>query len=150
MMAPAAGDRLHSTMLRARDRLRRWPAGQLSLMFILGILSFVVYGLLRIRYFTVLAVFPVLANIIPIIGPIVSITFGVIVASFDSWTKVLGVLIFYAIYQQLENALLTPRIMKTTVGLPSLAVIVALAIAGELGGILGAMVAVPSAAILSE
>jgi predicted PurR-regulated permease PerM len=137
MMAPAAGDRLHST-------------GQLSLMFILGILSFVVYGLLRIRYFTVLAVFPVLANIIPIIGPIVSITFGVIVASFDSWTKVLGVLIFYAIYQQLENALLTPRIMKTTVGLPSLAVIVALAIAGELGGILGAMVAVPSAAILSE
>jgi predicted PurR-regulated permease PerM len=40
--------------------------------------------------------------------------------------------------------------MRATVGLPSLAVIVALAIGGELGGILGAMVAVPSAAIVSE
>lgn len=150
MMPPATSDRLHSTMLRARDRLRRWLIGQLSLMFILGFLTFVVYGLLRIRYFTVLAVFTGLANIIPIIGPIVSITIGIIVAAFDSWTKVLGVVIFYAIYQQLENAILTPRIMKATVGLPSLAVIIALAIGGELGGILGALVAVPSAAIVSE
>jgi predicted PurR-regulated permease PerM len=150
MMPPATGDRLHSTMLRARDRLRRWLTGQLSLMFILGFLTFVIYGLLGIRYFTALAVFTGLANIIPIIGPIVSITLGVIVAAFDSWTKVLGVVTFYAIYQQLENALLTPRIMKATVGLPSLAVIVALAIGSELGGILGALVAVPSAAIISE
>jgi len=150
MMSPASGLRLHQTMLRARDRLRRWLTGQLSLMFILGFLSFVVYGLLRIRYFTVLAVFTGLANIIPTIGPIVSIILAVIVAAFDSWTKVLGVIIFYAIYQQLENALLTPRIMRATVGLPTLAVIVALAIGGELGGILGALVAVPSAAIVSE
>ena len=150
MMPPATGQRLHNTMLRARDRLRRWLIGQLSLMFILGFLTFVVYGLLHVRYFTVLAVFTGLANIIPIIGPIISIILGVIVAAFDSWTKVLGVVIFYAVYQQLENALLTPRIMKATVGLPSLAVVAALAIGGALGGILGALVAVPSAAIVSE
>ena len=150
MMAPATGDRLHATMLRARDRLQRWLTGQLSLMFILGFLTFVVYGLLGIRYFTVLAVFTGLANIIPIIGPIVSIALAVIIAAFDSWTKVLGVLIFYITYQQLENAVLTPRIMKATVGLPSLAVIIALAIGGDLGGILGALVAVPSAAIVRE
>ena len=150
MMAPATGDRLHATMLQARDRLRRWLTGQLSLMFILGFLAFVVYGLLGIRYFTVLAVFTGLANIIPIIGPIVSFALAVIVAAFDSWTKVLGVLIFYITYQQLENAVLTPRIMKATVGLPSLAVIIALAIGGDLGGILGALVAVPSAAIVRE
>jgi predicted PurR-regulated permease PerM len=150
MMAPSTGDRLHRTVLRARDRLRRWLTGQLSLMFILGFLTFIVYGLLGIRYFTVLAVFTGLANIIPIIGPMVSITLGVIVSAFDSWTKVLGVAIFYMVYQQVENAVLTPRIMRATVGLPSLAVIVALAIGGELGGILGALVAVPSAAIVSE
>ena len=150
MMSPATGDRLHETMLRARDRLQRWLTGQLSLMFILGFLTFVVYGLLGIRYFTVLAVFTGLANIIPIIGPIVSIALAVTIAAFDSWTKVLGVLIFYITYQQLENAVLTPRIMKATVGLPSLAVIIALAIGGDLGGFLGALVAVPSAAIVCE
>ena len=95
MMSPATGDRLHETMLRARDRLQRWLTGQLSLMFILGFLTFVVYGLLGIRYFTVLAVFTGLANIIPIIGPIISIALAVTIAAFDSWTKVLGVLIFY-------------------------------------------------------
>ena len=137
-------------MLRARDRLQRWLTGQLSLMFILGFLTFVVYGLLGIRYFTVLAVFTGLANIIPIIGPIVSIALAVTIAAFDSWTKVLGVLIFYITYQLLENAVLTPRIMKATVGLPSLAVIIALAIGGDLGGFLGALVAVPSAAIICE
>ena len=150
MMSPATGNRLHETMLRARDRLQRWLTGQLSLMFILGFLTFVVYGLLGIRYFTVLAVFTGLANIIPIIGPIVSIALAVTIAAFDSWTKVLGVLIFYITYQQLENAVLTPRIMKATVGLPSLAVIIALAIGGDLGGFLGALVAVPSAAIICE
>jgi predicted PurR-regulated permease PerM len=150
MMPPATGKRLHATMLRARDRLRRWLIGQLTLMLLLGILVFIVFGLLHIRYFTVLAVFTGLANIIPIIGPIISFSLGMIVAAFDSWQKVVGVVIFYAIYQQLENAVLTPRVMKATVGLPSLAIIVALAIGGTLGGILGAMVAVPSAAIISE
>jgi predicted PurR-regulated permease PerM len=150
MTPPATGKRLHATLLRARDRLRRWLIGQLTLMLLLGILVFIVFGLLHIRYFTVLAVFTGLANIIPIIGPIISFSLGMTVAAFDSWQKIVGVVIFYAIYQQLENAVLTPRIMKATVGLPSLAIIVALAIGGALGGILGALVAVPSAAIISE
>jgi predicted PurR-regulated permease PerM len=61
----------------------------------------------------------------------------------------LGVLIFYLVYQQVENSYLTPRIMKSSVGLPAVAVIVALAIGGELAGILGAIVAVPTAALVS-
>jgi predicted PurR-regulated permease PerM len=71
------------------------------------------------------------------------------VAALDSWTKVLGVLIFYAVYQQVENAYLTPKIMRATVGLPGVAVIVALTIGGELAGLLGAIVAVPTAALVA-
>jgi predicted PurR-regulated permease PerM len=150
LFPPESGPRLEATMQRARDRLRRWLTGQLLLMFILGFLSVVVYGLLGIRYFTVLGVFTGLANIVPIIGPIISIIIAVTIAAFDDWTKVLGVVIFYAVYQQIENAFLTPRIMKATVGLPSLAIVLALAIGGELAGVLGALVAVPSAAVISE
>jgi len=149
MFPPRPAERLEKTLLRAKARLQSWLTGQLLLMVILGVLSAVVYGLLGIRYFTVLAVLTGLANIIPIIGPVISILLAVVVAAFDSWTKVLGVVAFYAVYQQIENAFLTPRIMKVTVGLPSLAVVVALAIGGELAGIVGALVAVPTAAIVA-
>jgi len=83
------------------------------------------------------------------LGALTSLALASLVASFDSWHKLLGVLIFYAIYYQIENALLAPRIMKTTVDLPPLGVITALMIGGSLAGILGALVAVPTAALIA-
>lgn len=143
----AAG--LRPVLVRARDRVRRWMLGQMLLMLILGGLSAVVYSALGIRYAAGLAVFTGLANIVPIIGPLASITLAALAAAFDSWVKVGAVLAFYAIYQQIENGLLTPRIMKATVDLPALVVVVALLIGGELAGLLGSLVAVPSAALIA-
>lgn len=141
--------RLQETAIRADQRVSKWLLGQALLMLILGTLSLIVFGLLRVKYFYALAVFCGLANIVPIIGPIFSVGLAVIVAAFDSWTKALGVLIFYLVYQQLENAFLTPKIMKSTVDLPALAVIIALALGGSLAGVLGALVAVPTAALIA-
>jgi predicted PurR-regulated permease PerM len=140
---------LRPVLLHARDRVRRWMLGQLLLMLTLGVLSTVVYNLLGIRYATGLGVFTGLANIVPIIGPVASVLLAAVAAAFDSWMKVLAVLGFYAAYQQLENGFLTPRIMKATLDLPALAVVVALLIGGELAGLLGGLVAVPSAALIA-
>ena len=63
--------------------------------------------------------------------------------------KAAGVLIFYVVYQEIENAFLTPKIMKSTVDLPALAVIIALALGGSIAGVLGALVAVPTAALIA-
>jgi len=71
-------------------------------------------------------------------------------AATDSGWKVLGVLIFYFIYQQVENAFLTPKIMKSQVQLSSAVVVIALLIGSELAGIAGALVAVPSAVLVVE
>jgi predicted PurR-regulated permease PerM len=60
-------------------------------------------------------------------------------ARFDSWWKLVGDVIFYFVYQQVENAFLTPRIMKSTLNLPPLAVIIALSLGGALAGVLGAL-----------
>ncbi len=149
LIEPRHRPKLKSTLLKAEQRVSKWLLGQLLLMLILGSLSAIVFGLLKVKYFYALAVFMGVANIVPIVGPAISLVLAIIVAAFDSWTKVLGVVVFYAFYQQLENAFLTPRIMKSTVDLPALAVIVALAIGGALAGILGALVAVPSAALIS-
>lgn len=141
--------RLEETAVVAELRVSKWLVGQLMLMLILGVLSTVIWGLLRVKYFYALGVFAGLANIVPIVGPLLSVTLAVIVAAFDSWTKALLVVGFYIVYQQLENAYLTPKIMKSTVDLPALTVIIALTIGGALAGILGALIAVPTAALIA-
>jgi predicted PurR-regulated permease PerM len=149
MVADSVRPRLASTLERGARRMQRWLYGQLILMLILGSSSALVFGLLGVRYFYVLAVFAGVANFVPILGPIATVVVAGVVAALDSWTKVLGVIIFYLIYQQVENAYLTPRIMRKEVDLPGIAVIVALTIGGELAGILGAIVAVPTAALVA-
>jgi predicted PurR-regulated permease PerM len=143
-----ARERLEPVFLRAEQRLRRWLVGQAALMLILGSCSALVFGLLEVKYFYALAVFSGLANIVPILGPVIAVFLAGVVAAFDSWSKLIGVMIFYFLYQQVENAYLTPRIMKATLDLPPLAVIVSLSLGGALAGIVGALVAVPTAALI--
>lgn len=139
--------RLRLTLVRAESRMRLWLVGQGALMLILGTLTLIFFGILQIKYYTALAVFAGITNFIPIIGPLASFALSAVVAALDSPGKLLAVIIFFVAYQQLESAYLTPRIMKTTVDLPALAVIIALAMGGTLAGVLGALIAVPSAAL---
>jgi predicted PurR-regulated permease PerM len=73
-----------------------------------------------------------------------------LVAAVDSWGRVLGVAIFFAIYEQLENSFLVPHIMRQRVGLPGLAILVALLVGFALAGVMGALVAVPTAVLVGE
>jgi predicted PurR-regulated permease PerM len=130
--------------------MRGWLAGQFLLMLILGVSSGVTFGLLGIPYFYLLAVFAAVANIIPLLGPLVTVILAAGVAATDALWKVLGVVIFYFVYQQVENAFLTPRIMKAQVELSSAVVVIALLIGSALAGIPGALVAVPTAVLVSE
>jgi predicted PurR-regulated permease PerM len=59
------------------------------------------------------------------------------------------VAIFYAIYINLENSFLIPRIMKSSVDLPGLSILVGLVIGSELAGVAGALVSVPTAVLVS-
>jgi len=70
-------------------------------------------------------------------------------AATDSWEKVVGVVVFYAIYAQVETSYLTPRIMKSSVDLSALGVLVALLMGSKLAGVIGAMIAVPTAVLVS-
>lgn len=141
--------RLERTLIRAEARMGRWLLGQGMLMLILGTLSTIVFLCLHVRYPYALGVLMGVFNIIPIVGALVSVTLAVLVAALDSWGRVLGVLIFYLIYQQLETSLLTPRIMKSSVNLSGITVLIALILGSALDGIAGAAVAVPTAVLLA-
>jgi predicted PurR-regulated permease PerM len=141
--------RLGQTLERAANRMGRWLLGQGTLMLILGLCSTIVFVLLHVRYAYALGVIMGLFNIVPVAGAMVSVTLVVIVAALDSWGRVAGVLIFYFIYVQVENAWLTPRIMRTQVDLAGLTILIALLIGAALAGVIGALVAVPTAVLIA-
>ena len=142
-------DRLNRTLLIADTRMGKWLVGQASLMLILGLTSTIVFALMHIRYAYALGVLMGVFNIIPVIGALISMSLVILAAATESWQKVVGVCIFYAIYVNVENSYLTPKIMKSSVDLAGLAVVVALLLGSEFEGVLGAMVAVPTAVLIA-
>ncbi|HTW82247.1 MAG TPA: AI-2E family transporter [Terracidiphilus sp.] len=146
---PDRRQRLDTTLRRAGVGMGKWLLGQLTLMALLGLTSATVFLLLNMRYAYALGVIAGLLNIVPVLGAAIALVLALLVAALDSWGRVLGVVIFFAVYLQVENSLLAPRIMKSRVGLPSLAVFIALLVGFELAGIPGAMVAVPTAVLVA-
>jgi predicted PurR-regulated permease PerM len=142
-------ERLAATLVRAERRMRHWLIGQGLLMTCLGLASLCAFYVLGLKYFYLLALYAGIANIVPVAGPLSALAVASTVAAFDSPNKLLGVLVFYAIYLWVESGFLSPRIMKSTLDLSPLAVIIALALGGSLGGVVGAMVAVPTAALVA-
>jgi len=141
--------RLDTTLKKAELKMSKWLFGQGLLMLTLGITSTIVFGVLHVRYFILLGVLMGLFNIIPIAGGVITILLVGAVAALDSWSRMAGVFLFYLIYVNVENAFLTPRIMRQSVNLMGLSVIVALLLGTALAGIVGALVAVPTAALIA-
>jgi predicted PurR-regulated permease PerM len=148
-LPPQPRKRLDATLQRAAIRMEKWLLGQLSLMLILGLASTIVYLALGVRYAYALGVLTGLLNVIPVLGATVSLILALLLAAIDSWGRVLGVAIFFLVYLQIENSWLAPRIMRNRVNLPALGIFVALLLGSALQGILGAMVAIPTAVLVS-
>jgi predicted PurR-regulated permease PerM len=146
---PESRERLDRTLQRAEMRIGKWLFGQGSLMLILGVSSTIVFLCLHMRYAYALGVLAGLLNLVPVMGVAITIVLALLVAAIDSWGNALGVTIFFLLYVQIENSLLTPRIMKNSVDLPGLAILVALLLGSALEGILGAMVSVPTAVLVA-
>lgn len=130
------------------DKVSAWLAGQLILAAIIGSTAAIGLWLLGIPYFYVLALIAGIGEVIPVIGPIFAAIPAVAVAMTISLNKALVVLVFFVIQQQFENHVLVPKVMERQVGVSAVTVIIALLFGGSLLGIVGALLAVPTAAIL--
>ena len=129
-------------------KLSAWLVGQLMLGSIIGVTSGIGLWLLGVPFFYVLALISGIGEMIPIIGPIISAIPAVAVAATVSVKKALLVILFFVVQQQIENHVLVPKVMERQVGVSAVTVIAALLIGGNLLGIVGAILAVPTAAIL--
>jgi predicted PurR-regulated permease PerM len=133
---------------RVTNKISAWLGGQLLLAGIIGSTAALGLFLMGVPFFWVLALIAAIGEMIPIVGPILSAVPAVAVALSVKPTLALAVIVFFIAQQQLENHLLVPKIMQRQVGISPVFVIIALLIGGSLLGVIGAILAVPSAAIL--
>jgi predicted PurR-regulated permease PerM len=127
----------------ARRLFGAYIRGQLLLGLIIGTVSGVAYALLGVPYAVFLGVLAGILELVPIVGPIVAGTVAAAVSLTQPWPLVAWVVVAAILIQQLENNLLVPRISGGAVGLHPLAALLAVLVGAELGGIVGAIFAVP-------
>ena len=140
--------RVRDAFRRAGEKVSAWMAGQLLLGAIIGTTAAIGLWILGVPYFYVLALIAGIGELIPVVGPLLAAIPAVLVALSVGPGTAVGVALFYVIQQQVENHVLVPKVMSRQVGVSAVTVIVALLIGGKLLGILGALLAVPTAAIL--
>ena len=129
-------------------KVSAWLGGQLLLAGVIGTTSAIGLWAMGIPFFYVLALLSAFGEMIPMVGPILAAIPAIAVAGTVSLKKMLLVSIFFIVQQQLENHILVPKIMSRQVGVSAVTVIVSLLIGGKLLGVVGALLAVPTAAIL--
>jgi predicted PurR-regulated permease PerM len=140
--------RISQIVDKVEYKLGRWLIGQLTLVFGLGLFSFIGFSLFGIDYALPLAILAGLSDIVPIIGPVFAIVPLVIVAFTTlPLPLAIGVVAYFVVLQQIEGNIIVPKIMNSTVGIDSIVVIVSIMIGSAIAGGLGALLAIPISVI---
>ena len=122
-----------------------YVTGNLLISLIAGVVSTIVLTIMDVQYAVALGLIVALLDLIPLAGATLAAVIVTTVAFLDSTQAGVVVLIFFVVYQQLENHVLQPLVYGRTVRLSPLAVLVAVLVGAELAGVLGALGAIPLA-----
>jgi predicted PurR-regulated permease PerM len=130
------------------EKIGGYIAGQIIVGLIAGVVSFIFLAIAGVPFPVALALWVALAALIPLVGATIGAIPAVIVAFFSSTGLGIATLVFFLIYQQVENYIIAPRVMTKAVDVSPAAVLLAALIGGSLLGFVGALMAIPAAASL--
>ena len=122
-----------------------YVTGNLAISLIAGTVSTIVLLILGVPYAVALGLLVALLDLIPLAGATIAAVLVTTIGFIDSTVSGIVLLIFFIIYQQLENHVLQPVVYGRTVQLSPLAVLIAVLIGAELAGVVGALAAIPVA-----
>ncbi len=148
-MPPAKRDRVRAVAADCAKALTGYVMGNLVISVIAGATTFIALAIFGVPFRGVLALWVGFADLIPLVGATLGAIPTVVVAFLHSTTAGIFILVFYVVYQQFENHVLQPAIMSKTVHINQLFVLVSVLIGVELFGILGALLAIPAAGVIS-
>ena len=115
---------------------------------ILGVLCFIGMNIFGFPYAAVISVCICVTALVPIVGAVVGEVVGVLFIMTVNPLQALLFLVFILVLQQIEGSLIYPRVVGKSVGLPSILVLSAVLVGGNIGGVAGALAGVPVCAVL--
>lgn len=136
-------DEAKDTLIDIENNIGYWIKGQLVLMLIIGVISFIGLFILGVDYPLALGLIAGLLEVVPMLGPVLSAILASIIGFSISPVKGFGVIVLFTVIQQLENNLLVPKVMQKVSGFSPLVILLALLIGSEFFGVIGALIAVP-------
>lgn len=128
---------------RVEKRMSAWFWGELVLMLVIGIMTFIGLNLIGLKYTLPLAIIAGVLEVVPNLGPVLSTIPAILVALTQNYFIAPVVIALYFIIQQLENNLIVPWVMKKAVNINPILTLIALVVGGKIGGILGILLAIP-------
>jgi predicted PurR-regulated permease PerM len=139
-------DRGDRTLADALERVGGYVSGNIAISIVAGVASYIALRLIGVPFAAALAMWVAVADLIPTVGATLGAAVAVIVAAFAGVAQAVATAIFFVVYQQVENYVIAPRVMKKAVDLSPAVVIVSVMIGGSLAGFAGALLALPLAA----
>jgi predicted PurR-regulated permease PerM len=143
------GQHRNQVAIAVQKNFVRFLRGQLLISFLLGVATFLVFALFQIPFPFLLAVTVSIFDLIPGIGATLGVSFVCLVILVQSgWLATLKVLAICIILQQIQDNLVSPRIMQNTVHLSPVVVFFALLVGTRVSGLLGIFLSVPIAGVI--
>jgi len=145
LLDPERRERVRAVGTDCAKSITGYLSGNLLISVICGVLTYIVLLVMGVPFAGLIALFVAVADLIPLVGATLGAVVAIVAAALHSVPALIVVAIFFVVYQQLENHLLQPVILARTVKLNPLTVLVAILVAVELAGVLGAFLAIPLA-----
>jgi predicted PurR-regulated permease PerM len=139
-------DRVRNLSEEITRRVGGYVIGQVAVASTNAVCSYILLRILGLPYPEALAVLVGLLGLIPMVGATLGAVIVVLVALFSSVTTAVIAAVYYVVYQQVENYLIAPRVMRRTVQVPGAVTVIAALAGATLLGVVGALMAIPTAA----
>lgn len=144
----ARADKLLSVLALSNRTFAGFLSGQCTEAVILGTLCFIGMSIFRFPYALMISVLVGFTALIPVFGAFIGVAIGAFLILMQSPMQALWFVVFFIVLQQLEGNIIYPRVVGTSVGLPSLWVLVAVTLGGSTMGIVGMLAFIPLFAVL--
>ena len=148
VLSERRADEIIRVMRLTNSTFSSFISGQCLEAVILGCLFAVVMAILKMPYIPLVSVIIAVTALIPVVGAFVGCIVGAFFILVNDPLQAVSFVAMFLVLQQLENNLIYPRVVGTSIGLPGMWVLVAVTIGGETMGVGGMLVMIPLASVL--
>lgn len=141
-------DEIVRVLRLANSTFSNFLSGQCLEVLILGCLFAVAMAIFRMPYIPLVSVLVAVTAFIPVVGAFAGCLLGAFFILVDNPMQAVWFVVMFLVLQQIENNMIYPRVVGTSIGLPGMWVLVAVAVGGELMGVAGMFLMIPMASVL--